>query len=161
MLRKPRRHRATQAHSRITTATSLLSHLIASSSVVRASQNSVYTTATAHTAPRLPQVRSICEAKGAPGCEECMASWRAGKTWGDCDLLSVYSRLCSSSPGAACVAALQYITGSLIRLRLFIYSRLCSSSPGAACVLRHYSTSLAAFIGLQVESEATPLVERL
>lgn len=111
MLRKPRRHRATQAHSRITTATSLLSHLIASSSVVRASQNSVYTTATAHTAPRLPQVRSICEAKGAPGCEECMASWRAGKTWGDCDLLSVYSRLCSSSPGAACVAALQYITG--------------------------------------------------
>ncbi|WIA29639.1 hypothetical protein OEZ86_012126 [Tetradesmus obliquus] len=44
------------------------------------------------------QVRSICEAKGAPGCEECMASWRAGKTWGDCDLLSVYSRLCSSSP---------------------------------------------------------------
>lgn len=108
--RKPRRHRATQAHSRITTATSLLSHSIASSSVVRASQNSVYTTATAHTAPRLPQVRSICEAKGAPGCEECMAPWRAGKTWGDCDLLSVYSRLCSSSPGAACVAALQYIT---------------------------------------------------
>jgi hypothetical protein len=55
------------------------------------------------TSPLLLQVRAICEAKDQPGCEQCMPSWKAGKTWGDCDLLAVYSGLCSSSPGAASV----------------------------------------------------------
>jgi hypothetical protein len=34
------------------------------------------------------------------GCEQCMPSWQAGKTWADCDLLQVYSYLCYQMPGA-------------------------------------------------------------
>ena len=33
------------------------------------------------------------------GCERCMPSWQAGKTWGDCDLLDTYSYLCYQMPG--------------------------------------------------------------
>jgi copper transporter 1 len=46
-----------------------------------------------------PQVRSICEEMTMDGCERCMPSWQAGKTWADCDLLDTYSYLCYQMPG--------------------------------------------------------------
>jgi hypothetical protein len=46
------------------------------------------------------QVRSICEEMTMDGCEKCMPSWEAGKTWADCNLLEVYSYLCYQMPGA-------------------------------------------------------------
>eukprot|EP00775_Hariotina_reticulata_P012918 gene12918-13045_t len=44
------------------------------------------------------QVRSICEEMTMDGCEQCMPSWQAGRTWADCDLLRVYSQLCYAMP---------------------------------------------------------------
>eukprot|EP00879_Flechtneria_rotunda_P004898 GHRR01005172.1.p1 GENE.GHRR01005172.1~~GHRR01005172.1.p1 ORF type:complete len:321 (+),score=61.76 GHRR01005172.1:1164-2126(+) len=44
------------------------------------------------------QVRSICEEMTMDGCEKCMPSWEAGRTWADCDLLDVYGSLCHQMP---------------------------------------------------------------
>jgi hypothetical protein len=48
------------------------------------------------------QVRSICEEMTMDGCERCMPSWQAGKTWADCDLLDTYSYLCYQMPDMRC-----------------------------------------------------------
>ncbi|KAF8065742.1 p80 [Scenedesmus sp. PABB004] len=44
------------------------------------------------------QVRSICEEMTMDGCERCMPSWAAGRTWADCDLLDTYGQLCYAMP---------------------------------------------------------------
>lgn len=49
--------------------------------------------------PLMLQVRSICEEMSMDGCERCMPSWAAGRTWADCDLLDTYGLLCYAMPG--------------------------------------------------------------
>uniref|UniRef100_A0A383V7A9 Copper transport protein n=1 Tax=Tetradesmus obliquus TaxID=3088 RepID=A0A383V7A9_TETOB len=44
------------------------------------------------------QVRLICEEMSMDGCERCMPSWAAGRTWADCDLLDTYGLLCYAMP---------------------------------------------------------------
>eukprot|EP00882_Tetradesmus_deserticola_P024811 GHRQ01027139.1.p1 GENE.GHRQ01027139.1~~GHRQ01027139.1.p1 ORF type:complete len:210 (+),score=76.41 GHRQ01027139.1:421-1050(+) len=48
------------------------------------------------------QVRSICEEMSMDGCERCMPSWQAGRTWASCDLLDTYGLLCYQMPGQHC-----------------------------------------------------------
>jgi hypothetical protein len=42
------------------------------------------------------------------GCERCMPSWQAGRTWADCDLLDTYGLLCYAMPGA-CMGAVMVV----------------------------------------------------
>jgi hypothetical protein len=66
-----------------------------------------------------PQVRAACTANPKlEGCGRCAPSWAAGKTWADCDLLSVWSDICvadaskSSPSGAGPASALLLAAGA-------------------------------------------------
>jgi hypothetical protein len=62
------------------------------------------------------QVRSICEEMSMDGCERCMPSWQAGRTWADCDLLDTYGLLCYAMPGGWGSVVRIAVSGGFMRL---------------------------------------------